>query len=157
MTADALIVAAGAAAAYGWLCAAVTPVGLALNHLIVMRGARRAWPILLLAAGGSALWTLVGVAAALVSTVVVPAAALAVLLSAVTIPAVSLGVMLWAIETSVTARLPRIGPAFELATALAPLCVAEDAVVAAAEREYGAFLADEAPSDARSGARRLVA
>ena len=36
MTADALILATGAAATYSWLCAAVAPVGLALNHLVVM-------------------------------------------------------------------------------------------------------------------------
>jgi len=157
MTADALILATGAAVTYGWLCAAVAPVGLALNHLIVMRGARRAWTILLLAAGGAALWTLVAAAAALLATVLVPGATLAVLLSAVTVPALSLGVILWAVETVVTARVPRIGPAFELETALAPLCVAGDAAVAAAEREYRAFLVDEAPWDVRSGARRVPA
>ena len=157
MTADALILAAGAAATYSWLCAAVAPVGLALNHLIVMRGARRAWTIVLLAACGAALWTLVVGAVVLLATVLVPGATLAVLLSAVTVPALSLGVILWAVETVVTARLPRIGPAFELETALAPLCVAGDAVVVAAEREYSAFLIDEAPWDVRSGARRVPA
>ena len=157
MTVDALILAAGASAAYSWLCAAAAPVGLALNHLIVMRGTRRAWAILMLAAGGAVLWTLVAAAAALLAIVLVPGAALAILLSAVTVPALSLGVMLWGVETVVTARLPRIGPAFELETALAPLCVAGDAAVVAAEREYSAFVIDEAPWEARSGARRVPA
>ena len=155
MTADALILAAGAAVMYGWLCATAAPIGLALTRLIDTRGARHAWTLLLLAAGGGVLWTLVVLAAGLLVTVLVPDAALAMLLSPVTIPAISLGVMVWSVETMATARIPRIGAAFELETALAPLCaVADDSLVLAAEREYSAFLVGEAPAQARKDGRR---
>ena len=137
MIADALILAAGAAVAYAWLCAVVAPIGIAITHLIDTRGGRRAWTILLLAAGGGALWTLIVGAFTMLATVLVPDAAIAVLLSPVTIPAMSFGVVVWSVETVATARVPRIGPAFELETALAPLSVvAGEAVVLAAEREY---------------------
>jgi hypothetical protein len=157
MKIDALILAAGAAVTYAWLCAAVAPVGLALDHLLVTRGNRRAWTILLLASGGGVLWTAVVAAAGLVATVLAPGAALALLLNPVTVPALSVGVVLWSVEIVATARVPRIGRAFEVETALAPLLVARRSFVAAAEREYGAFVIDEAPSEvrpARSGPRR---
>ena len=158
MIADALILIAGAAVAYAWLCAVVAPIGIAVTHLIDTRGGRRAWTILLLAAGGGALWTLIVGAFTMLATVLVPDAAIAVLLSPVTIPAMSFGVVVWSVETVATARVPRIGPAFELETALAPLSVvAGEAVVLAAEREYGAFLIDEAPWEVRQPDAALAA
>lgn len=158
MIADALILAAGAAVAYAWLCAVVAPIGIAITHLIDTRGGRRAWTILLLAAGGGALWTLVVAAFAILATVFAPDAAIALLLSPVTIPAISFGVVVWSVETVATARVPRIGPAFELQTALAPLSVvASEALVLAEEREYGAFLIDEAPWEVRQPDAALAA
>jgi hypothetical protein len=73
-------------------------------------------------AGGGALWTLIVAAFAMLATIVVPDAAIAVPAEPVTIPAMSLGVVSrGAIETVAHGSRHRIGPAFELETALATL------------------------------------
>jgi hypothetical protein len=149
MTADALILAAGAALVYAWLCATVAPIAFAINSLITTRGEGRAWITLAVAAGSGLLWTTIAAGALLLGIAILPGAGLALLLSPFTIPGMSLGVMTWGLETVVTARLPRVGPAFELATALALLSFASDEsrAVAEVERVYGAFLIDEMPVD----------
>jgi hypothetical protein len=153
MTADAVIVTAGAATAYMWLCAVVAPLAFAFNRLISTRGAGRAWLVMALATGGCLLWSTVAAGLILLGIVLVPSVGLALLLSSFTIAGVSLGVTVWGFQTLVTARLPRLGPAFELDTALAlVLLVKGDArSVVRLERVYAAFLIDEAPEALRSG------
>ncbi len=151
---DVLIVAAAAATVYSWLCATVSPIALGLNHVIATRGARRAWLVLGLAAGSGLVWMTIATAAALLATVLMPAAVLALVLNPVTIPAVSLGVIWWAVETMITARLPRIPAAVELGAALALLCVLpDDSRIAPTERLYGPFLIDEAAEPRSAGCR----
>jgi hypothetical protein len=148
MSVDAVLLTAGAALVYGWLCATVAPLACAVHLLISTRGERRAWIVLALAAGSGVLWSAVAAAALLLGVVLVPSAALAVLLSPVTIPGVSLGVMLWGVQTVSTALVPRVSPAFELDTALALLWFAGDGsrLLKKTERLYGAVLIDE-PAD----------
>jgi hypothetical protein len=149
MTADAVIVTTGALMVYAWLCAIVAPLAFAFNRLVSRRGARRAWIVLTLAAGGGLLWTTVAAGLMLLGIVLVPSAGLALLLSPFTIPGVSLGVTLWGFQTLVTARLPRLGLAFEVNTALAvvSLLTGDRRLLGNFERLYGAFLIDEAPFD----------
>jgi len=150
MTADVVILIAGAGMVYAWLCATVAPLAFALNRLVSTRGGRRGWILLTLAAGAALLWTAVTAGIVLLGIVLVPSAGLALLLSPFTIPGVSLGVMLWAFQTLVTARLPRLGAAFELKSALAVpwLLTTDRRLPADLERLYGAFLIDEAGFDA---------
>jgi len=150
MTADAIILVAGAAMVYAWLCAVVAPVAFAFNRLVSTRRSRRAWIVLTLAGGGGVLWTAVAAGIILFGVVLVPSAGLALLLSPFTIPGLSLGVMLWAFQTLVTARLPRLGAAFELDSALAVpwLLTTDRRLLADLDHLYGAFLIDEARFDA---------
>jgi len=152
MTADAIILVAGAAMVHAWLCAVVAPIAFAFDRLVSTRRSRRAWIVLTLAGGGGVLWTAVAAGIILFGIVLVPSAGLALLLSPFTIPGVSLGVTLWGFQTLVMARLPRLGPAFEIHTALAlPSVLTTDRrLLANLERMYGAFLTDEAFDSLRS-------
>jgi hypothetical protein len=154
MTADAAILSAGAAIIYAWLCATVPPIAFAISRLTTTRGAGRAWGILALATAGSLLWTLIAAAAALLAIVLVPGAVLAVLLSPMTVPGLSVGVMLWALQIVITARVPRVGPVFELETALALLSAiaGKSPTIASIERVYGSMLIEEPLAPASLGA-----
>jgi hypothetical protein len=159
MTADAIILTAGAVTVYTWLCAIVAPVAFAFNRLFSTRGARRAWIVLTLAAGSAMLWTAVAAGIVLLGIVLVPSAGLALLLSPFTIPGVSLGVTLWGFQTLITARVPRLGPAFEVETALAlaSLLTADRRLLTTLERLYTMFLIEEAPFDALAQGRPIRA
>ena len=150
MTADAVILTAGAVMVYTWLCAVVAPVAFAFNRLFSTRGGRRAWIVLTLAAGSAMLWTVVAAAIVLLGIVLVPSAGLALLLSPFTIPGLSLGVTLWGFQTLITARVPRLGLAFEVDTALAlaSLLTTDRRLQSNLERLYRMSLFEEAPFDA---------
>lgn len=146
MVRDAILVGSSAAAIYGWLCAVVPPLVRAIRTA-TSRHTAAAWGALALAAGGALLWTIVPAAIGFVFLMLEPQTGLALVGSAAWVPGVVAGAACWVSHAATARRVPRIGPDFEVATALAIVALVRDdsATLARIEQLYRAHAA---PSEA---------
>jgi hypothetical protein len=116
---DVVMIMSCGAVSYLWLCVIVSPLATSIRSLARHGADRAAWAALALAAGGALLWTAIVAGAILLGMMLEPRAGLALLRSDASWRGVSLGNIVWACQLVASARVPRIGPAVETATALA--------------------------------------
>jgi hypothetical protein len=114
---EVMILGVCALGTYAWMCAVVSPL-LRSVKAVVMRPTDKAWSAALLAVGGGLLWTMVGCAALFLWTTIEPNAGLEMLGTPFGVFGMAGGVATWLIHALVKRGVPRIGQAFETATAL---------------------------------------
>jgi hypothetical protein len=110
---------------YAWMCAVVPPIARSAKAVFV-RPTATAWSAALLAAGAGLLWTMVGLATLFLWTSNEPRAGLIMFGTRLGLFGVAAGVASWIIHAIVSRGLPRIGQAFETATALSIVAVVRD-------------------------------
>jgi hypothetical protein len=115
---DALVLMSFGAVSYLWLCAIASPLVSSVRSLLILRGDRQAWTALALAAAGAVLWTVAPAGAFMLLRMLETEAGVAVLRSDLLWRGVTLGNIVWLGQFLTFARIPRIGSAFETATAL---------------------------------------
>src|SRR5713226_1664604 len=123
---DVVMVMSCGAVSYLWLCVIVSPLASSLRSLVRHGADRTAWAAFALAAGGAVLWTAIVAGAIVLGMMLEPRAGLALLRSDASWRGVSLGNVVWACQLVASARVPRIGPAVETATALAIVATVRD-------------------------------
>lgn len=111
--------------AYAWMCAVVPPIARSAKAVFV-RPTATAWSAALLAAGAGLLWTMVGLATLFLWTSNEPRAGLIMFGTRLGLFGVAGGVASWIIHAIVRRGLPRIGQAFETATALSIVAIVRD-------------------------------
>ncbi len=153
MLREVLLLVSTAAATYAWLCVVSAPLIGAVRS-IVRRLDKDAWGALALAAAGAALWTAVAAALVVLAMTLEPGAGLALLRGQALWPGLLLGGVMWGFQLALTWHLPRVGPDFEAATALAIVSLVRDdqPTLARVERWYVEYAI--APAD--DGAVSLV-
>jgi hypothetical protein len=87
---------------------------------------RHAWGALALAVSGMLLWLVIVALAIVLAMMLEPRAGLALLRSHLFWPGLAFGTIVWGSQLALTHRMPRIGDAFEAATALAIVAVVND-------------------------------
>jgi hypothetical protein len=115
-----------AAAAYAWLCAIVAPVVTALRSCLRERVSRRTAAGLAIALAAAILWTVVPSALALLGMMLEPRAGLAVVQAKGVGAAFACGLAAWVLALALERRMPRLGPTFEAATAIAIAAAVDD-------------------------------
>jgi hypothetical protein len=160
---DAVLLMWFGAVSYLWLCAIASPLVSSGRSLLVRRGDRPAWTALGLAAAGAVLWTAIPVGAILLMRMLEAEAGVSVLRGDIIWRGVTLGNIVWMCQMLTFARVPRIGSAFETATALGIVAIVRDDpwTLSKVERLYRTHALASAPSAEEpvrgSGAVRTVA
>jgi len=144
MLKDALMLGTFGTASYAWLSAIVAPLVCAASALVRERWSRRALAALGLAAGGAVLWTFVPAGLALLGMMLEPRVGLMLLQTRWVAPGLVLGVCAWCVHLAIERSLPRLGPTFEIATAIAIVAAVrdDDRTLARVERLYRAVVTD---------------
>lgn len=158
MLRDLVILLLCATAIYAWLCATVAPLMRAGRAAIARGAGTSAWTALSLATGAGALWTIVAVGAALLFMMLEPGAGLVLLASAATLAGLAIGAVAWGTQWALTERVPRLGPDFEVASALAIVALVRDdaETLARVEELYRTVAVDGHAAVLRSGLRRAA-
>jgi len=144
MLKDVLTLGSFGTASYAWLSAIVAPLVRATSALVRERGSRRAVAALALATGGAVLWTFLPAGLALLGMMLEPRVGLMLLQTKWVVPGLALGVCAWCVHFAIERSLPRLGPAFETATALAIVASVrdDDRTLARVEALYRAVVAE---------------
>ena len=144
MLKDALMLGSFGTASYAWLSAIVAPLVCAISAVARERGSRRALVALALATGGAVLWTFLPAGLALLGMMLEPRVGLMLLQTRWIVPGLALGVCAWCVHFAIERSLPRLGPAFETATALAIVASVrdDDRTLARVEALYRAVVTD---------------
>lgn len=148
MLRDAVVLLTFGGASYLWLCAIASPLVSSVRSLLARRGDRQAWTALALAAAGAVLWTVVPAGALMGARMLESEAGLAVLRSEIVWRGVTLGNIVWMCHLLAFARTPRLGSAFETATALGIVAIVRDDpwTLSKVERLYRRHALAAAPS-----------
>ena len=161
MLSSVVILLSCGAVSYLWLCVIASPLVTSLRSLARHGADRTAWAAFALAAGGAVLWTAIVAGAIVLGMMLEPRAGLAVLRSDLGWRGVSLGNVVWSVQLLSFARLPRLGPAFETATALALVAIVRDdpRTLSRVERVYREHAMASAPDEApvSDGVRGIAA
>ncbi len=161
MLSSVVILLSCGAVSYLWLCVIASPLVTSLRSLIRHGADGTAWAAFALAAGGAVLWTAIVAGAIVLGMMLEPGAGLAVLRSDLGWRGFSLGNVVWAVQMVSFARLPRLGPAVEIPTALAVVALVRDdpSTLLRVERLYRAHALPIEPEEpaASDGVRRLAA
>jgi hypothetical protein len=161
MLSSVVILVSCGAVSYLWLCVIASPLVNSLRSLLRHGADGTAWAAFALAAGGAVLWTAIVAAAIVLGMMLEPGAGLALLRSDLGWRGVSIGTVVWSAQLVSFARLPRLGPAVEIATALAVVAIVSDdpQTLSRVERVYRAHALPLAPEEAgvSDGVRRLAA
>ena len=123
---DVFVLLSCGAVSYLWLCVIVSPLARTARALFRNGGDRAAWAAFALAGGGALLWTAIVVAAIVLGMMLEPGSGPGLWRSDVVWRGVSLGNIVWACQLIAVARVPRVGPTFEMATALAIVAFVRD-------------------------------
>ena len=145
---------------YLWLCAIVSPLATSMRSLVRHASERTARAAFALAAAGAMLWTAIVAGGIVLAMMLEPRAGLALLRSDAGWRGVSLGTVVWIGQLLAFARVPRVGPTLEAATALAIVAIVRDdaPTLARVERLYRAHAVAATPArDVRSGVRDIAA
>jgi hypothetical protein len=126
MFSNVVILLSCGAVSYLWLCVIASPLVNSLRSLIRHGADRTAWTAFALAAGGAILWTAIVAGAILLGMMLEPRAGLAVLRSDLGWRGMSLGNVVWSVQLLSFARVPRLWPPLEMATALAIVAVVRE-------------------------------
>ena len=126
MLRDAVLLMSVGAGSYLWLSAIASPLVSSVRSLVARRGDRLAWTALALAAGGAVLWTAIPAGAIMLARMLESAAGVTVLRDDIIWRGVTLGNIVWMCQMLTFARVPRLGSAFETATALAIVAIVKD-------------------------------
>lgn len=110
---------------YAWMCAVVPPIARSAKAVVV-RPTATAWSAASLAAGAGLLWTMVGLATLFLWTSNDPHAGLIIFGTRLGVLGVAGGIATWIIHAIVRRGVPRIGQAFETATALSIVAIVRD-------------------------------
>ena len=125
MVREVVILASCGSVSYAWLCAVAAPLVCSIRS--VWRGARRgAWSALALASAATVLWTVISAAAIVLGMILEPGAGLALMGSRLFWPGIWIGNLTWGLQLVLTSRIPRFGPTFEGATAVAIVALVND-------------------------------
>ena len=158
---DVAILLSSGAVSYVWLCAIVSPLTSSIRSLIRHGADRTAWAAFALASGGAIVWTAIVAASILLGMMLEPRVGLALLRSDAGWRGVSLGNIVWACQLLAFARVPRLGPTVETATALAIVALVRDDpwTLSRVERLYRTHAVPPAPAGAvvSRGVRRIAA
>jgi hypothetical protein len=158
---DVVVLLSSGAVSYVWLCAIASPLASSIRSLIRHGADRTAWAAFALASAGAIVWTAVIVGAILLGMMLEPRAGLALLRSDAGWRGVSLGNIVWACQLLAFARMPRLGPTVETATALAIVAIVRDDpwTLSRVERLYRAHAVPPVPAGAvvSGGVRRIAA
>ena len=158
---DVVILLSSGAVSYVWLCAIASPLARSMRSLIRHGSDRTAWAAFALASGGAIVWTAFTAGAILLGMMLEPRAGLALLRSDAWWRGISLGNIVWACQLLAFARMPRLGPTVETATALAIVALVRDDpwTLSRVERLYRAHAVSSAPAGgaASRGVRRIAA
>lgn len=148
MLRDAVVLLTFGAGSYLWLSAIASPLVISVRSLLVRRADRQAWTALALAAAGAVLWTVIPAGALMLARMVESEAGVAVLRSDLVWRGVTLGNIVWMCHLLTFARIPRIGSAFETATALGIVAIVRDDpwTLSKVERLYRSHALAAAPS-----------
>ena len=162
---DAVFLMSFGAVSYLWLSAIASPLVSSVRSLLVRRGDRQAWTALALASAAAVLWTGVPAGALVLARMLESRAGVDILRNDLVWRGVTLGNIVWMCQMLTFARIPRLGSAFETATALGIVAIVRDDpwTLAKVERAYrrhalagAAALSAEEPVEV-SGAVRTVA
>jgi hypothetical protein len=123
---DVVMVLSCGAVSYLWLCVIVSPLASSFRSLVRHGADRTAWAAFALAAGGAVLWTAIVAGAVVLGMILEPGAGLALMRSDVGWRGVALGNVVWLCQLLAFAHVPRLGPAFETATAVAVVALVRD-------------------------------
>ena len=162
MLRDAVVLMAFGGSTYLWLCAITSPLVSSVRSLVSRRGDRQAGKAVALAAAGAVFWTVIAAGALMLVRVLEAEAGVSVLRNDLVWRGVTLGSIVWMCHLLAFARIPRIGSAFETATALGIVAIVRDDpwTLAKVERLYRSHALALAPSAAEpvrvSGAVRTV-
>jgi hypothetical protein len=126
MLKDLMMFASVAGVGYTWLCATVAPLVTSARSCLREHASRRALAGFGLACAAAVLWTIVPTVIALVGMMLEPRASLALLQLQLVGPGLAVGLSVWLLHFAVEQRLPRIGPTFEAATAIAIVAAVKD-------------------------------
>ena len=150
MLRDLVTLVSGGAVSYLWLSAIASPLGTSLRSLVRSAWERTAWSAFGLAVAGAVLWTAAVAAVFLVGRL---AGAVALPLTDLVWVGVSLGNIVWACQLLAFARAPRLGPTFEIGTALAIVAFVHDDpwTLARVERLYRSHALAGMPEPVASG------
>jgi hypothetical protein len=121
-----LILVSGATAGYTWLCAIASPLARSIHSLWSHVRDGRAWRACALASGGALLWTFLAAGGTLLLMILEPRIGFALIESRLPILGVLAGIIVWGLQVWATDRMPRLGPDFEVATALALTAMVDD-------------------------------
>jgi hypothetical protein len=161
MLRDVVILLSCGAVSYLWLCVIASPLANSLRSLIRHRADRTAWAAFALASGGAILWTAIIAGSILLGMMLEPRAGLALLRSDAGWRGVSLGNIVWVCQLLAFARVPRLGPTVETATALAIVALVRDDpwTLSRVERLYRVHAVAPGPAGAvvSGGVRRIAA
>ena len=144
MLKDVMVMAAFGTASYGWLTAIVAPIVSALGACVREHPSRRALAAFGLALAAAGMWTVLPAGLVLVGMMLEPNAGLFVIQTKWWIPGVVLGGCAWLLHLALERRLPRLGPTFELASAIAVVAIVrdDDRTLARVESIYRAVVTD---------------
>ncbi|HEX9368875.1 MAG TPA: hypothetical protein VF921_19750 [Vicinamibacterales bacterium] len=160
MLRDIAVLLSCGAMSYVWLCVIASPLVNSARSLIRRGTDRTAWAALGLALAGAILWTTIIAGVILLAMMLEPRAGLALLRTGVEWRGVSLGNVVWICQFLAFARVPRVGPTIETATALAIVALVRDdpRTLSRVERLYRAHAVTIAPAEAAvSGGVRGIA
>lgn len=150
MLRDVVLLISFGAMSYLWLCAIASPLASSVRSLVVSRGDRRAWTALALAVAGAVLWTVVPAGALMLARMLEAEAGVSVLRSELVWRGVTLGSIGWMVRLLTFAHIPRLGSAFETATALGLVAFVRDEpwTLSKVERLYRSHALPAVPAEA---------
>jgi hypothetical protein len=126
MLREVMMFMAVAGAAYAWLCAIVAPVVTALRSCLRERLSRRSVFGLAIAVVAAVLWTVLPSAVGVLGMMLEPRAGLVLVQTRGLGAAFAAGIAAWVLHLALEQRMPRLGPTFEAATAIAIAAAVDD-------------------------------
>lgn len=123
---DVVILLTSGAVTYLWLSAIASPFARSVRSLMRDGASRTAWTAFALASGSAVVWTVILVGSILLGMMLEPRMGLAFLRSDAGWRGISLGNVVWICQMIAFARMPRLGPTLETATALAIVALVRD-------------------------------
>ena len=144
MLKDVIVMAAFGTAGYSWLAATVAPIVSAVGNCLREQASSRALAALGLALAAAGLWTVLPAGLVLLGVILEPNAGLFVIQTRGGMMGLALGGYAWMLHLALERRLPRLGPTFEMASAIAVAAAVrdDDRTLANVEAIYRAVVTD---------------